>query len=135
MGYCENFLYMMDTSNNEPNFKPHPKFVRAVEILFILHAEHELNCSTAAIRHMTSSQSDVYTSIAGAVTALYGPRHGGANEAVLRMLENIGNKENIPQFIKDVKDRKKMLMGFGHRVYKSYDPRAKIIKRTAEDVF
>ena len=135
LGYCENFLYMMDSNSTDSNFKPHPKFVKAVEILFILHAEHELNCSTAAIRHMTSSQSDVYTSLAGAVTALYGPRHGGANEAVLRMLEQIGKKENIPQFIKDVKDRKKMLMGFGHRVYKSYDPRAKIIKRTAEEVF
>lgn len=84
---------------------------------------------------MTSSQSDVYTSLAGAITALYGPRHGGANEAVLRMLEEIGSKENIPKFIQDVKDRKKMLMGFGHRVYKNYDPRAKIVKNTAEEVF
>ena len=84
---------------------------------------------------MTSSQSDVYTSLAGAITALYGPRHGGANEAVLRMLEQIGSKDKIPQFIQDVKDRKKMLMGFGHRVYKNYDPRAKIVKRIAEDVF
>jgi citrate synthase len=84
---------------------------------------------------MTSSQSDVYTSLAGAVTALYGPRHGGANEAVLRMLDQIGSKDNIPKFIQDVKDRKKMLMGFGHRVYKNYDPRAKIVKQTAEEVF
>lgn len=84
---------------------------------------------------MTSSQSDVYTSLAGAITALYGPRHGGANEAVLRMLEQIGSKENIPKFIQEVKDRKKMLMGFGHRVYKNYDPRATIVKRTAEEVF
>lgn len=93
-----------------------------------MHAEHELNCSTAAIRHMASSQSDVYSSLAGAVTALYGPRHGGANEAVLRMLEEIGSVDGIPQFIKDVKDRKKVLMGFGHRVYKNYDPRAKIVR-------
>ena len=84
---------------------------------------------------MTSSQSDVYTSLAGAITALYGPRHGGANEAVLRMLEQIGSKENIPKFIQDVKDRKKILMGFGHRVYKNYDPRATIVKNTAEEVF
>lgn len=135
LGYVENFLYMMDKHVTDADYKPHPKIVKAFEILFILHAEHELNCSTAAIRHMTSSQSDVYTSLAGAVTALYGPRHGGANEAVLRMLEQIGSKDKIPQFIQDVKDRKKMLQGFGHRVYKSYDPRAKIVKRTAEDIF
>lgn len=135
LGYVENFLYMMDKHVTDTDYKPHPKITKALEILFILHAEHELNCSTAAIRHMTSSQSDVYTSLAGAVTALYGPRHGGANEAVLRMLEQIGSKENIPKFIQDVKDRKKMLMGFGHRVYKNYDPRAKIVKQTAEEVF
>jgi len=91
--------------------------------------------STAAIRHMTSSQSDVYTSLAGAVTALYGPRHGGANEAVLRMLEQIGDVKNIPAFIQGVKDKKKVLMGFGHRVYKNHDPRAKIVRQIAEDVF
>lgn len=135
LGYVENFLYMMDKHVTDTDYKPHPALVKAFEILFILHAEHELNCSTAAIRHMSSSQSDVYTSIAGAVTALYGPRHGGANEAVLRMLEQIGTKEKIPQFIQDVKDRKKMLQGFGHRVYKNYDPRAKIVKKTAEEVF
>ena len=99
LGYIENFLYMLDADPADTNFKPHPKIVNAIEVLFILHAEHELNCSTAAIRHMTSSQADVYTSLAGAVTALYGPRHGGANEAVLRMLDQIGSKENIPQFI------------------------------------
>ena len=109
--------------------------MRAVETLFILHAEHELNCSTAAVRHMTSSQAGVYTSLAGAVTALYGPRHGGANEAVLRMLESIGSIENIPSFIEDVKAKRKMLMGFGHRVYKSHDPRADIVRRIADDVF
>jgi citrate synthase len=131
----ENFLYMMDKNPSDSNYKPHPKIVKALEILFILHAEHELNCSTAAIRHMTSSQSDVYTSLAGAVTALYGPRHGGANEAVLRMLDSIGHVDNIPQFIKDVKDRKKTLMGFGHRVYKNFDPRATIVRKIADDVF
>lgn len=103
--------------------------------MFILHAEHELNCSTAAVRHLASSGVDVYTAIAGAAGALYGPKHGGANEAVLRMLQQIGKKENIPQFIEDVKNRKKLLYGFGHRVYKSYDPRAKIIKKVAEEVF
>ena len=87
LGYTENFLYMLDAAPTDSNFKPHPKIVKAIDVLFILHAEHELNCSTAAIRHMTSSQADVYTSLAGAVTALYGPRHGGANEAVLRMLD------------------------------------------------
>jgi citrate synthase len=135
LSFAENFLYMMDKQPTDLNYRVHPKIIRAIDILFILHAEHELNCSTAAIRHMTSSQSDVYTSLAGAVTALYGPRHGGANEAVLRMLEEIGTKENIPKFIEDVKNRKKMLMGFGHRVYKSYDPRATIIKKTADEVF
>jgi citrate synthase len=135
LGYVENFLYMMDAERTDLNYRPHPKITRALDILFILHAEHELNCSTAAIRHMASSQADVYTSLAGAVTALYGPRHGGANEAVLRMLEQIGSVDNIPQFVQDVKDRKKVLMGFGHRVYKNYDPRAKIVKKIADEVF
>jgi len=135
LGYVENFLYMMDAEVTDDSYRPHPKIVRALDILFILHAEHELNCSTAAIRHMASSQSDVYSSLAGAVTALYGPRHGGANEAVLRMLEDIGDIKNIPKFVQDVKDRKKVLMGFGHRVYKNYDPRAKIVKKISDEVF
>lgn len=135
LGYMENFLYMLDKNPSDTDFRPHPKIVKVLDVLFILHAEHELNCSTAAIRHMTSSQADVYTSLAGAVTALYGPRHGGANEAVLRMLDQIGSKDNIPQFIADVKNRKKVLMGFGHRVYKNYDPRAKIVRRLADEVF
>ena len=135
LGYIENFLYMMDALPGDVNYRPHPKIVKAIEVLFILHAEHELNCSTAAIRHMTSSQADVYTSLAGAVTALYGPRHGGANEAVLRMLDSIGDVKNIPQFIQDVKDRKKVLMGFGHRVYKNFDPRAGLVRKLADDVF
>jgi len=95
LGYVENFLYMMDRLN-ENKYKPHPKLVRALDILFILHAEHELNCSTAAVRHLASSGVDVYTCVAGAAAALYGPKHGGANEAVLRMLEKIGDKKNIP---------------------------------------
>lgn len=132
--YVENFLYMLDRLN-EQEYRPNPKLVRALEILFILHAEHELNCSTAFVRHLSSSGVDVYTTIAGAAGALYGPKHGGANEAVLRMLEEIGELKNIPQFIQDVKDRKKLLMGFGHRVYKNYDPRAKIVKQVAEQVF
>lgn len=96
LGYVENFLYMMDAEVTDLSYRPHPKIVRALDVLFILHAEHELNCSTAAIRHMASSQVDVYSSLAGAVTALYGPRHGGANEAVLRMLEDIGSVDKIP---------------------------------------
>jgi len=134
LGYVENFLYMMDRLN-ENKYKPHPRLVRALDILFILHAEHELNCSTAAVRHLSSSGVDIYTCIAGGAAALYGPKHGGANEAVLRMLEQIGDKKNIPQFIEDVKNKKKMLMGFGHRIYKNYDPRARIVKKIADEVF
>jgi len=114
---------------SEGKYRPHPKLVKALDVLFILHAEHELNCSTAAVRHLASSGVDVYTCIAGAAAALYGPKHGGANEAVVRMLESIGDKKNIPQFIEDVKNRKKLLFGFGHRVYKNYDPRAKIVRK------
>jgi len=111
------------------------KIVRALETLFILHAEHELNCSTAAIRHMTSSLADVYTSLSGAVTALYGPRHGGANEAVLKMLKEIGTVDKVPEFLQQVKRKERVLMGFGHRVYKNYDPRAAIVKQIADEVF
>ncbi|CAG9314401.1 unnamed protein product [Blepharisma stoltei] len=134
LGYIENFFYMLDRLN-ETNYAPHPKLVRALDILFILHAEHELNCSTAAMRHLASSEVDVYTCVAGAAAALYGRKHGGANEAVLRMLEEIGSVENIPAFLDKVKIGKGRLMGFGHRVYKNYDPRAKIVKRLADDVF
>lgn len=119
----------------ERKYKPHPKLVKALDVLFILHAEHELNCSTAAVRHLASSGVDVYTCMSGAASALYGPKHGGANEAVVRMLEAIGDKSNIPQFIEDVKNRRKLLMGFGHRVYKNYDPRAKLVRQVANDVF
>lgn len=134
LGYAENFLYMLDKLSN-PNFKPHPTLSRALDILFTLHADHELNCSTAAMRHLASSGVDVYTCVAGAVGALYGPKHGGANEAVLRMLEEIGSVDNIPDFVEGVKKKTRRLMGFGHRVYKSYDPRATIIRTIAEDVF
>ena len=134
IGYVENFLYMMDRLN-EDLYIPNPKLSRALDILFILHAEHELNCSTAFVRHLTSSGVDIYTAIAGSAAALYGPKHGGANEAVLRMLADIGHVKNIPKFIEDVKNRKKLLMGFGHRVYKNYDPRAKIIKNVLPIMF
>jgi citrate synthase len=134
LSYVENFLYMMDYLNDK-NYKPNPTLTRALDILFILHADHELNCSTAAVRHLASSGVDIYSCMSGGVAALYGPKHGGSNEAVLRMLEQIGKKENIAQYINDVKAKKKLLFGFGHRIYKSYDPRAKIIKKLAEEVF
>lgn len=133
LGYVENFLAMILGPENP--LASNAAVVGALEKLFILHAEHELNCSTAAIRHMTSALADVYTSLGGAITALYGPRHGGANEAVLKMLTEIGTVENIPAFVADVKAKKTLLFGFGHRVYKNYDPRAKLVKKIAEDVF
>jgi citrate synthase len=134
LGYTENFMYMLDKLSHK-DFKPHPVLARALDILFILHADHELNCSTAAMRHLASSGVDVYSCIGGSVAALYGPKHGGANEAVVRMLQDIGSVENIPAFIEGVKSKTRLLMGFGHRVYKNYDPRAKIIRTIAEDVF
>jgi len=120
---------------SEPNYKPHPKLERALDVLFILHAEHELNCSTAAMRHLASSNLDPYTCVAGSAAALYGPLHGGANEAVLRMLENIASIDKIPEYIELVKAKKKKLIGFGHRIYKNYDPRARIIRKIAYEVF
>jgi len=134
LGYAENFLYMIDKYSHE-NYKPHPVLVKALNILFILHADHEFNCSTTSMRLLASSGVDVLTAVAGATAALYGPRHGGANESVVRMLEKIGSKENIPKFIAEVKARKVKLMGFGHRVYKNYDPRARIVRKIANDVF
>jgi citrate synthase len=134
LGYTENFLYMLDKLSQR-DYKPHPKLAKALDILFILHADHELNCSTSGVRHATSSGVDVYTAIASGASSLYGPRHGGANEAVLRMLERIGNKANIPAFIERVKNREERLMGFGHRVYRNYDPRAKLVRKVANQVF
>ncbi|KAJ0479207.1 putative transferase [Helianthus annuus] len=134
LSYSENFLYMLD-SMGDKSYKPNPRLARVLDILFILHAEHEMNCSTAAARHLASSGVDVYIALAGAVGALYGPLHGGANEAVLKMLNEIGTVDNIPEFIEGVKNRKRKMSGFGHRVYKNYDPRAKVIKKLAEEVF
>ncbi|KAJ4780627.1 Citrate synthase [Rhynchospora pubera] len=134
LSYSENFLYMLDSLGHR-SYKPNPRLARVLDILFLLHAEHEMNCSTSAARHLASSGVDVYTAIAGAVGALYGPLHGGANEAVLKMLNEIGSVDNIPNFIEGVKNRKRKMSGFGHRVYKNYDPRAKFIKKLAEEVF
>ncbi|XP_058788209.1 citrate synthase 3, peroxisomal-like [Vicia villosa] len=134
LSYTENFLYMLDSLGN-CSYKPNPRLTRALDIIFILHAEHEMNCSTSTVRHLASSGVDVYTAIAGGVGALYGPLHGGANEAVLKMLSEIGNVDNIPEFIEGVKARKRKMSGFGHRVYKNYDPRAKVLKKLTEEVF
>jgi citrate synthase len=116
-------------------YQPDPVKERALDVLFILHADHEQNCGTNAMRAIGSSLTDPYSAMAGAAAALYGPLHGGANEEVLRMLTAIGNVKNVPAFIEKVKKGEGRLMGFGHRVYKNYDPRAKIIKRTADEVF
>jgi len=129
-----NFLNML-FKMAEPVYKPSPVLERALDVLFILHADHEQNCSTSVMRGIGSSQADPYSSLAGAAAALYGPLHGGANEAVLRMLKEIGSIAHVPEFITRVKRGEGRLMGFGHRVYKSYDPRARIIKQTADEVF
>ena len=134
LSYAGNFLNML-FKMTELKYKPHPVLERALDILFILHADHEQNCSTNAMRGVGSSQVDPYSAVAAAAAALYGPLHGGANEAVLRMLMEIGSKNNVPEFIKKVKGGEGRLMGFGHRVYKNYDPRAKIIKDVADQVF
>ncbi len=136
LGYAESFLYMLDAAaDGSTGYRPNPRLAKALDIMFVLHAEHEMNCSTAAARHLASSGVDVYTAISGATGALYGPLHGGANEAVLRMLDRIGTVENIPAFLEGVKNRQEKLFGFGHRVYKNFDPRAKIIRRVADEVF
>jgi citrate synthase len=134
LSYTGNFLNML-FKMTELKYKPHPVLERALDILFILHADHEQNCSTNAMRGVGSSQVDPYSAVAAAAAALYGPLHGGANEAVLRMLMEIGSKDKVPDFIKRVKGGEGRLMGFGHRVYKNYDPRAKIIKQVADQVF
>ena len=134
LSYVGNFMSML-WKMAECKYTPNPVLERALDALFILHADHEQNCSANTMRIVASSQADPYCSAASAASALFGPLHGGANEAVLRMLREIGSKDKVPQFIKDVKERKALLMGFGHRVYKNYDPRAKIIKRLADEVF
>ena len=134
LSYTGNFLNML-FKMTELKYKPNPVLEKALDVLFILHADHEQNCSANAMRSVGSSQVDPYSSIAAAAAALYGPLHGGANEAVLRMLMEIGSKDKVPEFIKQVKGGSGRLMGFGHRVYKNYDPRARIIKQVADQVF
>src|SRR6201991_2438619 len=133
LSYPGNFLSMI-YKMTELKYGPDPRLEHALDVLFILHADHEQNCSTSAVRGVGSSQVDPYSAVAAGVAALYGPLHGGANEAALRMLRRIETKDNIPDFIKGVKDGKERLMGFGHRVYKNYDPRAKIIKKAVDEV-
>ena len=133
--YCENFLSMV-ARMSEPKYEARPVFAKALEILFILHADHEQNCSTNAVRAVGSSHVDPFSATAAGIAALFGPLHGGANEQVLRMIEEIGHPKNVPAFIEEVKGGKgQRLMGFGHRVYKSYDPRARIVKQLADEVF
>jgi citrate synthase len=133
LSYSENFLAMLKTMT-EVKYEPDERLAKALDVLFILHADHEQNCSTAAVRSVGSSQVDPYSAVAAGVAALYGPLHGGANEAVLRMLRRIESNENIPDFLESVKNREEKLMGFGHRVYKNYDPRARIIKKNVDEV-
>ena len=134
LSYPENFLSML-FKMTEAKYEPDPRLAKALDVLFILHADHEQNCSTSAVRDVGSSGVDPYSAIAAGVAALYGPLHGGANEAVLKMLRRIGSVEEIPAFLEGVKNQEERLMGFGHRVYKNYDPRARIIKSHADDVF
>ncbi len=136
LSYTENFLNMM-FKMTEVKYRANATLARALDVLFILHADHEQNCSTSVMRSIGSSHADPFSAVAGACAALYGPLHGGANEAVLRMLAEIGSKKNIPAFLKEVKEGhgEKRLMGFGHRIYKNYDPRAKILKQMADAVF
>ncbi len=134
LSFAENFLSMM-WKTAEPRFEANPVLARAMDILFILHADHEQNCSTTAMRVVGSSHADPYSACAAACAALYGPRHGGATEKVVRMLASIGSVENVPDFIRAVKQDHGRLQGFGHRVYKNYDPRAKLIRKVAYDVF
>ncbi len=134
LSYAGNFLNML-FKKTELKYKPDPVLGKALDVLFILHVDHEQNCSANAMRSVGSSHVDPYSAVAAATAALYGPLHGGANEAVLRMLREIGSKEKIPEFIKKVKAREALLMGFGHRIYKNYDPRARIIRDIARQVF
>ncbi len=134
LSYPGNFLSMI-YKVAELKYEPDPRLEHALDVLFILHADHEQNCSTSAVRSVGSSQVDPYSAVAAGVAALYGPLHGGANEAVLRMLRRIETTDNVPDFIAGVKEGKEKLMGFGHRVYKNFDPRAKIIKKATDEVF
>jgi citrate synthase len=134
LSYPENLMNML-WKMVEPKYAANPVIARALDILFILHADHEQNCSANTMRCVGSAHADPYLATAAAAAALAGPLHGGANEEVLNMLEEIGSKENVPAYIKRIKDGRGKLMGFGHRVYKNYDPRAKVIKWTAERVF
>ena len=134
LDYAGNFLGMM-YKMTELRYEPDPRLSRALDVLFILHADHEQNASTSAVRSVGSTQVDPYSAVAAGVAALYGPLHGGANEAALRMLERIGTVKEIPDFLDGVKQGKERLMGFGHRVYKNYDPRARIIRKHLDDVF
>jgi citrate synthase len=134
LSFTANFLNMLFRIGGG-EYEPNPVVERALDILFILHADHEQNCSTTAMRVIGSSEADPYSALAGAMGGLFGPLHGGANEAVLRMLQRIGTMDNIPAFMEGVKRKEERLMGFGHRVYKAYDPRASIIKRAADEVF
>ena len=134
LDYAGNFLSMM-YKMTELKYEPDPRLERALDVLFILHADHEQNASTSAVRSVGSTQVDPYSAVAAGVAALYGPLHGGANEAALRMLARIGRVENIPDFLEGVKAGNERLMGFGHRVYKNYDPRARIIHAHLDDVF
>ncbi len=134
LSYTGNFLNMMFKAT-EVKYVPNPTLERALDVLFILHADHEQNCSANAMRVIGSAHADPYSAMAGAAAALYGPLHGGANEQVLRMLREIGTKANVPAYIERVKHAEVKLMGFGHRIYKNYDPRARIIKKTADEVF
>lgn len=134
LGYARNFMHML-WKRTEPKYSANPVLARALEVLFILHADHEQNCSTNAMRAVGSSFADPYATTAAAIAALSGPLHGGANEEVLRMLDEIGSKDRVPAYIAQIKAGHGKLMGFGHRVYKNYDPRARIIKRVADEVF
>ncbi len=134
LSFAANFLSMM-WKIAEPRYDANPALARALDVLFILHADHEQNCGTTAMRTVGSAHADPYSAAAAACAALYGPRHGGANEAVIKMLNQIGSMDNVPGFVEGVKAGKGRLQGFGHRVYRNYDPRAKIIKQTADDVF
>jgi citrate synthase len=135
LSYAENFLSMMYRPSWTSSYEPNHTLAKALDVLFILHADHEQNCSSTAMRVVGSAHADPYSAAAAATAALYGPLHGGANEEVVRMLEEIGSKDKVPEIIRQVKEGKRLLMGFGHRIYKNYDPRARIIKKIAEDVF